>query len=271
MYETRVEMMILGRVYLMLRGKPDNWALADADNERLKAIATTAQIMGIKTLYAPVPSEFNARIVTPEELTEKRYEYNGVSIMRGCNADGVVIPPGDGFYLASADCPTIIAVDPKSGLTIAAHAGRDCLMDRGRIATGKRSRPHESVVDAMIDRFKASGSDLARLKVYVTCGVWPEWFGHDMLDPVHGPDNLAMCRDIVAKWGATCLHGDITAGKISLQAIIVSQFAAHGVRHVGADLADTYDDRNKEGDHMWWSHARGDGDARNGVFVMRRY
>lgn len=262
-----------GRVEIALYGKPNNWSLLNPTPEALIRIGEAAQGGQVSTLLAPKPSAFNAKVCLPEDLREVIDTGNCVRILRGVDADGVIIPEGQAFYLASADCVTIVATDPKSGLTIAAQGGRDCLIDRKRVNGDGPSREHESVVDAMVARFKEAGINPKYLKVFLTCGIGPKEFEHNFFDPKYGQGNIKMCLDLVAKWGKAVLDGDITRGKIVLTEVIRAQFAAHGVPpyQIGFDVVDTFADTDREGQHRWWSNRRGDGANRNAVIVKRVY
>lgn len=262
-----------GRIEIALFGKPNNWSLLDPTPESLALIGDAAQGNRIDTLLAPKPSTFNAKICLPEDLNTTFDTGNGVRIMRGVDADGVIVPEGQAFYLASADCVTIVATDPKSGMTIAAHGGRDCLIDRKRVNGEGLSREHDSVVDAIVAQFKNAGINAKHLKIFMTCGIGPKEFEHNFFDPKYGAGNIKMCLDLIAKWGKTVLDGDITRGKIVLTEVIRAQFMSHGVPayQIGFDVVDTFGDTDADGQHRWWSNRRGDGTKRNAVIVKRVY
>lgn len=265
-----------GRVSVHLSGRPWDWNIGgDAKEDVLERVGAMALNLGLDNIYAPRPSTFNAQICDVEQLTELIDRYptacsHSVTIRRGCDADGVEIPPKAAFWISSADCITIITHDPGTGKTIAAHGGRDSLVDRTRIMAGK-AREFESVVDAIAARY--SNNALKRLRVFLTCGIFPEKFDHPCNHPEHGTKNRRMVLDVLAKWGPTCVVGDHFQGCLCLSEIIRAQFLRHGVKahHIAHDGVDTYGDLDSDGQPRWWSHRRGDGKKRNGVLVVRNW
>ncbi len=264
-----------GRVSVFLFGRPLDWNISgDEEGEVKRRIGKVVGELGIATnpeLYAPRPSTFNAHICAPGDLTDRTtLEGSDVTLCRGCDADGVVLRPQSAFWLSSADCITIIAHDPGSGQTVAAHGGRDCLIDRERIKGGKR-RQFESVVHAIANTF--SNRKMAGVKVFMTCGIGPENFSHPVDHEKYGLDNAKMAFDIQAKWGLSCIFGNPFQGKISLPEVIRSQFIDLGVspHNIGYDGVETFEDRGQDGNYRWWSYRRGDGKKRNGVLVVRHW
>ena len=264
-----------GRVEIRLYGKPLNWSHADTNAATLERIADVAIEMKVHNLFAPKASAFNAKICLPEELNQAVYcGGTPVKLKQGVEADGVVIPVGEAFYLPSADCLTVVAIDPKSGMTIAAHAGRDCLMDRKRINGEGKSHPeHESVIDAIVAKFEAADVNPKYLKVYMTCGIGPKQFIHDYHHDRYREANTKMVMDVIRKWGPQCLDGDMMKGKLVLTEIVRAQLIRHGVApyNIGFDVVDTYADVDAEGKHLWWSYRREPGPGRNAVIIKRVY
>lgn len=266
-----------GRIEAHEFGRPHNWQLTgDESQDTIPRIALIAQEIGLKNIYAPRPSDFNGLVCTPDELGTPIQLGEGEDtpiLWRGCDADGVVIPAGAAFWLSSADCFTIIAHDPETGTTAAAHAGRDSVINRRRISDSseRQNRSFESVVDAIVARF--SKEAVPRLKVFMTCGVGPESFGHPLAHPQAGEENRRLVEDILANWGPTCLSGNPSEGKICLSELIRLQFLALGTpaHHIGYDAADTCTDTDEYGEHLWWSYQRGDDLKRNGILVIRKW
>lgn len=268
-----------GRIGVYLFGRSLDWNIGGDNADVVKRrVGEIANDLGVCEIYAPRPAAFNAQIVCKGDLKEEipiTNDESPIIMYRGCDADGVqlgdVSPKGKrAFWLSSADCITIVAHHHGTGWTVAAHGGRDCLVDRGRI-NGGQSRKYESVVHAIADRF--SKKEMKNVKVFMTCGIGPEHFEHRCDDEKYGPANTKMAFDILAKWGPTCLFGDHTLGKISLSEVIRSQFVSLGVspHNIGYDGVETFDDRDRFGDHRWWSYRRGDGKNRNGVLVVQNW
>ncbi len=268
-----------GQVSIHLLGKPHDWNISGDESELvLRRVGAVAQGLGVSKIFAPRPAKFNAEIVAADDLKEEIVladEDRSVIMYRGIDADGVEFPKHDqngyyAFWLSSADCITIVARHSETGHTIAAHGGRDCLVDRGRI-NGGTPRKFESVVHAIADRF--SKTERKALKVFMTCGIGPEHFEHRCDDAKYGQANAKMIFDIQRKWGATSIHGDPFEGKISLSEVIRSQFVSLGVapHNIGYDTVDTYTDTDPNGELRWWSNRRGDGKKRNGVLVVQNW
>lgn len=264
-----------GRVSVYLFGMPLDWNIGgDEQKDVLKRLGHLSEELSVADIFAPRPSMFNAQICDPVDLVEQVRISQKVSFFntmyRGCDADGVEIPQGKAFWLSSADCITIVVHHPESGKTVAAHGGRDCLIDKERIRGGK-SRQYESVVHAMVAQY--GKNEVRQLEVFMTCGISPENFSHSCDHEQHGPANTRMVLDVLAKWGPTCLEGDHFQGKIALSEVVRSQFIKLGVKphSIGWDAVDTFTNRGRDGEYRWWSYRRGDGKKRNGVLVVRNW
>lgn len=262
-----------GAVSIYLFGKPNDWSLAEKNKRNaLVNLGWVTQGMNLQNIYAPSSSQFNAVICTHDDLQEHiPLVINNVMVRRGCNADGTTLEKAqDAFWVSSADCPTVITYDQKKGLVIAAHAGRDSLIDRGRIA-GKPPRTHETVVHTIVDYH---GYDtMQRLQVFIACGIKSANFEHRWNDEKYGMTNEAMTKDVVERWGRVCVTGALSLGRLALSEIIRSQFLNFGVlsENIAYDGIDTSSDVNQKGEQCWWSNRRGDGAKRNGVLVVRNW
>jgi copper oxidase (laccase) domain-containing protein len=254
-------------------GEITDWSPAKLDDARRQRLATIAADIGVRQLAAPRPTLSNAKICTVAELNEPIDCGQRISLRRGCDADGTVVIPAQPFFMASADCTTIVVRDAESGHVIAAHGGRDSLFDRQRILTGRVSRPHESVVDAIIEHFRVQfKSSCKALQVYLTCGIHPRHYYHSFDHPTFGEQNRKICMHLVEHWGRGILYGTPEEGRLSIGGIITAQFFRHGIKptDVDFDSIDTYGDIDETADYRWWSNRRGDTTQRNGVLVIRR-
>ncbi len=270
-----VEILCFGR-------ETGDWSLRDETEllpgyprtEVLEAVGRLADAYGCR-IYAPRTSDFNAQVIDARQLADELVEGK---LYRGVAADGVVLgESGQAFALSSADCPTFVLWDSITSTVIAAHAGRDSLIDR-REAAGA-ARPWEprrkSVVEAAISSMplpsRRGGN--ARFKAFVACGIGPLRFGHRMQTPLGSNEgNNALVKWVRLNYGDICLTGDPTDGRINLNHIIRTQCVRLGLRpeDIGYDGVDTYRDRYPDGRHIWHSHRReGDG-TRNLVLVIRR-
>lgn len=230
---------------------------------------------GVKNVLAPSCKKFNAEIVCENDLRHKIRLRGGLVIHQGVFADGVILnKKKEAFFIPSADCSTIIVTGNK--LMIATHAGRDCLIDKGEIHTGKPSRKHRSVVDAMMEKLIMAGENKKTLRVFITCGIKAENFPHPINHPQHGGKNKILIKHLLAKYGGDCLKGKPEEGFISLDNLIKIQFIRHGVppENIANDGIDTYGD-NILGKYLWHSCARGKTERekkrRNGILVIKNF
>lgn len=230
---------------------------------------------GVKNIFNPSCRKFNAKIIHAESLRNKIRLRGNLIIHQGGFADGVILTnKQEGFFIASADCPTIVACGEK--FVITAHAGRDCLIDKKEIHTGKPSRKHRSVVDAIIEKFFIAKENTKKMRVFITCGIKSENFPHPINHHQYEEKNKTLIEYLIAKYGKDYFRGDPKDGLISLKDLIKTQFTLHGVpaENLQSDNIDTYSD-NILGRPIWHSCARGktpkEKKRRNGVLVMRNF
>jgi len=243
----------------------------DLSWQQLSKVRMLAQANGIadpnRDLICLDAREFNAEIVNGKKV--------GGSVVK---ADGVALQPGQGVFLATGDCPTIVARAREAGHTIVAHAGLKSLVDQPLIETGQRSREDGSVVDTIMKHFSSWTKDL---EVGIYCGIgWRSFHHYTEGQPTNTEKteaNRRLINYLGCRWGDTFL-GPEPMGQINLAGLIVEQFANHGVsRHqIKWDRVDTAYDRNNDGQtKRWWSHRRwfdegqNGPDGRDGVFVFR--
>ena len=254
-----------------------NWSItgttANEAKENNHGILGRFEKLGIQydlsKIYAPNPSRFNARVVMTEEGVD---EWIPSFLYRGIYADGVVLcEPGTAFALSSADCPTVVLCNPNNGRLVAAHAGRDSLIDRSFLEKGFPSRKHQSVVDAMVDSI--TGWSRMCIMGFVACGIGPFAYRHPLT--VGSPDynsNLRLIDHICKRWGRACVE-DCWSGTISLETIIRKQCIDQGIlgSSMGSDGTCTFSDKGPlDNEALWHSHRRDD-KSRNLVLVIRRY
>ncbi len=264
-----------GRVHVHMFGiQPDGMSL---DTE---GAFQAAKEMGVKTsLLHPTPSSFNAVICAPEDLkkTVASSASDNCLVMReGLDADGTTVPIGSAFYIRSADCPTIIAM-AEDGTVIASHGGFKCLIDYRAVVSGsQKTRPYESVVGAMLARFKKRNLPLETIKVYVACGISPWFFKYSYSRNRPDTENERVIRYILKTWGHACIPGAAEKGRIDLKRMIKSQFMLLGgvpARNIELDAIDTCADIYPDRTPIWHSATREFGTAshggRNVILVLR--
>jgi hypothetical protein len=276
-----VEILCFGR-------KTGDWSLRDETElmpgyprrEVVEAIGKLADKYRCR-IYAPKTSAFNAQVVLARQLADPLIE--GV-FFRGVEADGVLLEePGQAFALSSADCPTFVLWDSGTGAVVAAHAGRDSLVDRLEVsgALDSCTPPRDSVVMQAIQKLWRPGwpEDWLkvlgpRLKVFIACGIGPRHFSHKMQIPYTGNEgDNALVRHIRLTFGDGCLQGDPTDGCIDLAELIRIQCVSSRVSpmNIGCDAVDTFGDLGKDRTNVWHSHRRDGDGTRNLVLVIRRW
>jgi len=243
-------------------GVPNNWRLyttADAPNRSvLRALSIVAGRKTCSHMYTLDPSQFNAKVAVPHHfspLYERVNEEAEIHVHGTVMADAVLILPGDGAFMATADCWTLVVVqkDHHNNVVYAvvAHCGRDSVLRNDDIirntfhALGARDKFNPNLMHA-----------------FISTGIHGLNFRHPRDHPQHGPKNHAMLSYIEKRWTTQCLVGDKKDG-IHIPSIVIMELQRLGVPHqnIEWDGGDTF--KNKE----LWSHRAGDSD-RNGMFVF---
>lgn len=194
-------------------GVPVNWTLAGVEHdapgsERLTRLRQVAEALGLQTMWAPSPVEFNGRICSQSELQTRIVldETRGITLRRGARADGCLVEPGEALIMSVGGCA--ILVMEYEGRMVAAHAGLKCLYDHS-MATGlfrTLRRRYESVVEAAGRALAREGSalDPARLNVRVLFPLSPKVHTHSLTDERHGMDNRLLWKHFIREWGPGC-------------------------------------------------------------------
>ncbi len=259
------------KVEIVRRGRPVDWSIEGLNEQKdlkkstlrkkFEQVKSLCVPKGINTIWAPTSTDFNSVISETIDFTNEITD-GEFRIYRGVMADGLEVPENDGVFLASADCPTIIAFDPQKNRLVVAHAGRNCLLDRQLIDTNTPSRDHFSVVDAVIDKLGTN------IKVHIALGIKSKNFTHLVTDPVYGESNDRMLKFIFEKY-SNCFYWQPEEGQLSLSMLIKAQLEIYGVRRISWDNLDTYEDKNQNGDLLWHSYSRDRTSKRNGILVCR--
>ncbi len=254
-------------VFIQLFGRPHNFSDITGNPNARRIIAAYARQSGSRSIFCPQVGHANKRIVGPDSFPEKIMQ-DGVSIFFGVCADGVELPERSAFFIASADCPTLVLRFPD-GRVIATHAGRECLFDR-LLFGNETKRDMSSVVYTALSRFSG---DIKEVHASIFCGVEPAYFTHHIHHPVYGKENARMITHICAHWGRGCFagEGDIVArGELDLVRLLRAQLEEAGVlpHYIWHDGARTVMDTMSDGSMLWWSHRRED-EGRNGVLITR--
>ncbi len=223
--------------------------------------------LGVSRVVSPVPA-FNAEVVGEDDLTDEVM----TGMFRGLRADGVLIHrPGTMFAIASADCPTTVLYDPHKKVLAALHCGRDALVDRVLINTGKTNRNFRSVITAathhMMMRYQTFPPSLL---AFVAVGIGPDSFEHPTVDHPYAEQNrklIAYLNFQHQSFGSRVVP-DPVAGKINMNMLIERQLSGRFVNlgNIEFDGVDTATDVDEEGVHLFHSNRR-DKTKRNLVLV----
>lgn len=254
-------------VLVALFGHPVDFSHLQHNKRALPIITSHAAEHRVRMICAPNAAPANKRIVECGDFLQKT-THRGIWIMSGISADGVVIPPQSAFFLASADCPTLV-LQSSAGELIATHAGRECLFDRNMFGD-TQSRDTSGVVFRALSHFSGNAEEVY---ASIFCGIGPAHFTHPTHHPIYGDDNARMIENICARWGRRCFAGeekDIVWGRLDLAELLKAQLKEAGVRaeHIWHDRSCTRTDIAPTGAPLWWSHRRG-GAGRNGIVVLR--
>jgi hypothetical protein len=175
------------------------------------------------SIYAPNTGAFNAQVTEARSLGDALVED---AFFRGVEADGVVLrEPGQAFAVSSADCPTFVLWDSITSTVVATHAGRDSLIDplevSGKIKPWAPRR--KSVVEQAIEVMPIPGlhGGNGRFRAFVSCGIGPLHFGHQMQMPYGSNEgNNALVKWVRLNYGDSCLRGDPHNGNLDLNEVI---------------------------------------------------
>jgi copper oxidase (laccase) domain-containing protein len=229
---------------------------------------------GVEAFAAPSPTRMNAEIVWPGDIPlaipSGPYTPPGerFRIYRGLYADGVRnLDSTQGYAMSAADCALIVA---KSGeLIVAAHAGRDSIIDMNYYKIGKK-REHESVVETICTSVFDEGQ-IAELEVWVGFSISPGPHFQHVKGNSRYPHNAAMVNDITARYGKECFRDDGQNGELGwldTKELIRRQFMHFGTpeENILLDSMCTHNDQ-KDGEHLWYSNVRS-GEYRNLIAVV---
>ncbi len=231
--------------------------------ERLSQMALRCDV---RTLYAPSVASMNARIVKYTDLTTAISLPKGVVLYRnkGLPADGTSLPPRAAFVMSNAGCPAIAVT--AQGCAIVAHAGRDSLIDRGRLR-GESPREFEGVLHAIAYRFtEILGISPGNLRVITLFSIRAADFTHPFDHPEWGDQNRLMFEDIRARWGEGIMtEGD---GKLSIPALIRAQALSLRLAHCTSKCSPPAASQFASTRSL---HPEFAGDARNIALICRRH
>ena len=225
--------------------------------------------------FAPSPAHMNAEVVTPDDFkcssNHKQWALpfsENAYLHRGVCADGLSeLSPSQGFVMSAADCALVVVRCDE--ITIAAHAGRDSVIDM-LFMKGEAQEMRKSVVDNICEIVSSEGGDLKKLKVWIgfSISAGPH-FEHDVNSTKHS-HNKKLVEHTSKKYGADCFKDDKQGGALGwldLKKLIERQVILCGVRsqNIELDSVCTRSDM-RDGKPVWYSNVR-NGVERNLIAV----
>jgi len=217
--------------------------------------------IGVHKAFAPHVVLASAQIADrnafkqPIDLGEGRHLYRNQDVP----ADGVFIGKGHAFVMSSGGCPIIISTAGEQ--MIVAHAGRDSLVDRGAV-TGNPTRPHVSVVNAIVEAFLERGATLRDISMCMMFSISASLFTHSLIDLNHGTYNYALWEFIKGRWPSGVVRHKNNM-LLSLEMLFEEQAREAGVRNVW------YTNSLEEFPRL--AHTRdGLGSDRRNLFIVKR-
>ena len=223
-------------------------------------------VRGVRELFAPNPQDFNAKMIDARAdsfpLHDVRHD---VTIHYGERADGIIgLPKGTGFWIRSADCPTVVLT---AGTYVAIlHAGLRSLVVQHWRDDYAGAPDRGSVIEHALLRLPVHRRNIS---VRIFCGIGPESYLLRMDHPVHGKYNEQLVERVTKHWGDACVR-DIGHGfqSLSLVHLIRAQLERRGVwgARIVWDKRDTAADV-RGGAFVWHSQSRGDR-GRNSILIL---
>ena len=229
------------------------WSIAD-DTQMLQVMRER----DIKRAFVP-HAAFNGLVGAPKGPWLVRQLDRERQFLRSSDdepLEGYEMATGEVMLSATGGCMSIVAagqtMDGRMRM-IFSHAGRDSLIDGGRIAGGP-ARRHEGVLYAIVEMFEKWGIKPNHIEVHGLFPISPSVFVHPYSHPEWGSFNRTMLKDMQARWGAMAAY-EVSAGlggrgvAIDLSALLRAQadelhfFAAKGYPYLTPDgpCVTTYD------------------------------
>ncbi|MFM2357565.1 MAG: Multi-copper polyphenol oxidoreductase laccase [Candidatus Parcubacteria bacterium] len=203
-----------GRVEISVFGKPHNFRGLSQNTELLQSLVHHAHEHHIASLCLPMVSLFNACVAEGLSQFRKSRTVLETKVFEECFVDGVRISKGEAFFVASADCPTLVFSSPNKKYVVACHAGLKSLVDYNRIYHEGRIRTHQSVVDRALEFFRG---DELNVSIGVVCGIGAHAVEYSTTDKKYGTRNSMLVEYVFGQWGGDCFapYIDKTRGDVS--------------------------------------------------------
>jgi len=186
----------------------------------------------IKEAFAPNVAAFSGHIANTGDMTTRIFlDHAILRRNRKLPADGVFLDPEQGFVMSAAGCPIILA--SGGNYFIAAHAGRDSLIERNTVTGKQPRREHQSVVDAIVDKFWRRGVPKRDIAMVMMFSIPTEAFEHRFDHPTYGEYNRLLDDFVRTRWPDCMTNGD-NSMFLSLERVFAEQAVQHGISKVSA-------------------------------------
>jgi hypothetical protein len=182
-------------------GAIENLSLKQLDDPIFKERIRSSIPKNVLRIFAPTVDRMSGVILDSDRFTtiypltfhmdvhRPGFQKNS-SEKEGC--DGTRIGQSEAFLMSAGGCPLIVLSGRTyrgEELCIAAHAGRDSLIDKKLLRTRIKSREYGSVVDAMVAFARKNLADPKELVLRSFFSIPWEAYPHDLQDPKFGDIN----------------------------------------------------------------------------------
>ncbi|QSH39054.1 hypothetical protein JXR01_01945 [Candidatus Kaiserbacteria bacterium] len=222
----------------------------------------------IQKLWMPRPTEANGELAPQGDFSPLFDGHEHPIIMGNCDADGCIVRHGDAFGLLSADCATLVAY--ADDMVIAAHAGRDSVMDRTVIAGGDPSRDYSGILESIVVEFLDAGYRPQDVHLGIFGGIQSN-FLHDPTHPEYGEYNRGLIH-YAKQFEGALINEEI--GDINMNALIrakATQIYGINPDKIIDDGVDSGSDRDAHGNLLWASHRHAKNGHRERNFILVRH
>jgi len=216
-----------------------NWSLKHLQHDRdkthchllAKGISKKLRELGVSDAFAPHVAAASGHVVNAMDMTNRiRLNKNCLHRNPGLPADGVFLDTNNAFMMSSSGCPIIMA--SAGNEFVAAHAGRDSLIDRGAVI-GTPIRKHVSVVDTIVEKFEGHGAQPCDIVMVMLFAIPAEAFAHPEDHPRYGQFNRALADFVGNRWPGGVFQKQKQIF-LDLEKVFVEQALQKGVRQVWA-------------------------------------
>jgi hypothetical protein len=176
----------------VLDGRPQNAALAGRITSLIREYCESERF------YAPNTSIMTANVASPRRFTGEIHltRYLRIRNNLALPIEGTWVKPYEGVIYSTRGCPVLVFT--AGSYMCVTHAGRDSLIDRHRILTGKKSRRFESVIHAVMERFRRLHIPPEAVFIHGFFGLMPQVFDHSFSDEKYALVNRRLAEELNA-------------------------------------------------------------------------